>query len=111
MQNIKKIYLYLVSVITLVITVWGGITLVNMALKTWVFTKADRDYYSYPLCPPVVEGESRVPVERCNEEEQRQRAENARSAQRQRDAAQAIAMIIIAGPVWYLHWTIARKEK
>lgn len=121
MQHIKKIYLYLVSVIALVIWVIGSIMLVNMALKTWVFPKADNfTYYPYP---------AKVDCERMNAEkagnpslyvdpsctdpnyaaqmEERQKEE--RSAQKQRDAAQALAMIVIAAPVWYFHWRLAKK--
>jgi hypothetical protein len=120
MHNIKKIYLYVVSVITLVIMVWGGITLVNMALKAWVFTKADR-YIAYPYpksnCEQIVEQKdgsasvARMPeCEPGFEEEQRKADEQNRAAQNQRDAAQSIAMILVASPVFYFHWRLARKE-
>ena len=39
-----------------------------------------------------------------------QYAKDQRSAQKQRDAAQALAMIIVATPVFYYHWKLARKE-
>ncbi len=110
MHNIKKIYLYLVSLIALFIVVFGSITLLNMGLKTWVFTKADKDYFSYAICPPVMEGESKVPASECNEKEQRERAEESRAAQRQREAANAVAMILVGAPVFYFHWRLARKE-
>ena len=114
MQNIKKIYLYLVSAIAMVIMIWGGITLLNMALKTWVFTKADQNYYGGPLaCPakaPAPNGD--MTVECTAEEEARQIKynEDTLTAQKQRDAAQALAMIIVATPVWYFHWRMAKRE-
>lgn len=115
MHNIKKIYLYLVSLIALFIVVFGSITLLNMALKTWVFTKADRDFY--PACPiaaPIVEqnGQS-VPVKGsggCDEAEQQKIADINRTAQKQREASNAVAMIIVGSPVFYFHWRLARKE-
>ena len=36
MAWIKKVYLYLVSLVSLVILIIAGIMLINMALKTWV---------------------------------------------------------------------------
>lgn len=120
---IKKVYLYLVSLISLVILVIAGIMLINLALTTWVFPKADSDYY-YPdrlVCNTTVEpnggtnGEVVVPQDpRCDdpnwEEKEMQRQKDSRTAQKQRNASQAIAMIIIAAPVFYYHWKLARKE-
>lgn len=114
MQHIKKIYLYLVSTIALVIAVVGAIMLVNMALKAWVFTKADNNYYT-PPCTVMVKSSdgAMTPTAECDEKaqalQQKQDAEN-RAAQKQRDAAQALAYILVATPVWYFHWRLARKE-
>lgn len=110
MHNIKKIYLYLVSVIALVIWMWGGITLVNMALKTWVFTKAD-NYYTTPcLATKNPDGSTIECDAKTRAEQEKADAEN-RIAQKQRDATQALSMILIATPVWYFHWRLARKEQ
>ncbi len=115
MTWIKKAYLYLVSLISLVILIIAGIMLINMALKTWVFPKADRDIYYEPqmaCIEPAMDGEIKTPD--CNnpdfvaKNEARQKEQ--RSAQKQRDAAQALAMIIVASPVFYYHWKLARKE-
>jgi hypothetical protein len=106
---IKKVYLYLVSLISLVILVVAGIMLINLALRTWVFPKADDNYYSY--CPTMMEktptGESISQPRECTDD---QYAKDQRSAQKQRDAAQALAMILVASPVFYYHWKLARKE-
>lgn len=82
-----------------------------MGLKTWVFTKADQDYYAYPMCATEVapDGASKTGVP-CNEAEQKKRAEENRVAQKQRDASNALAMIIVGTPVFYFHWRLARKE-
>jgi hypothetical protein len=115
-MSLKKAYLYLVSVISLVIGVVGAIMLLNIALKTWVFPKADQlDYYYSGPClsevkPVMIDGAT-IP---CTAEEtarQKTEAEDRRSAQKQRDAAQALAMIVIAVPVWMYHWKMARKEQ
>jgi len=118
MHNIKKIYLYLVSVIALIIMVIGGIILLNMALKTWVFTKADNNFYldTYRCASvsPTTEPATEKPVTpTCTpeqEEKQRKEQEEQKTANKQRDAAQALAMILVASPVWYFHWRLARKE-
>src|SRR6476469_10901474 len=97
MAWIKKVYLYLVSLVSLVILIVAGIMLINMALKTWVFTKADTNiYYSAPVCDTKADPNCK-PVSK-EEMEQQQRDE--RTAQKQRDAAQALAMIIVATPVF-----------
>lgn len=112
MQNIKKIYLYLVSLVSLFIIVFGAISLLNMGLKTWVFTKADKDFYSYPMCQTEVSPDptGNSVAYKCDEAEQQRRAEDAREAQKQRDAANSLAMIIVGAPVFYFHWRLARKE-
>ncbi len=111
-MSLKKAYLYLVSVISLIIAVVGAIMLLNMALKAWVFTKADRDYYYGPCVSakaPMADGR----METCAPEEearQKKQQEDSRAAQKQREAAQALAMLIVAAPVWWFHWRLARKE-
>ena len=107
-MSLKKAYLYLVSVISLVIWVIGAIMLLNLALKSWVFPKADQNYYSYP-CPISVEGKAGN-CDQAQLDQQRKMDEDSRSAQKQRDAAQALAFIIVGVPVWYGHWRLAKRE-
>ena len=95
--------------------------LVNMALKTWVFTKAD-NYGNFPYAKPAncdlvnlgPNGEKSVVADPgCDpdfEAKQRQAEADNRTSQKQRDAAQAIAMILVGSPVFYFHWKWARKE-
>ncbi|MBL8030521.1 MAG: hypothetical protein JNN11_04720 [Candidatus Doudnabacteria bacterium] len=110
-MSLKKAYLYLVSVISLVIWVIGAIMLLNMALKTWVFTKADKDFYYVGPCIAKYNSDgTTMPCSKEEEEKQRASAEENRAAQKQRDASQALAMILIAGPVWYGHWRMAKRE-
>ncbi len=80
--------------------------LLNMALKTWVFTKADRDYYSYAC--PMSPGSEKCTAEQ--DEMYRKQSKDNRSAQKQRDAAQALSFIIVGVPVWFGHWRLAKKE-
>lgn len=113
MQNIKKIYLYLVSLVSLIILVVAGIMLINLGLKTWVLRKADKNYYYPVTCDAARAPEAAPKAVECDpqtQEKQRQADEENRAAQKQRDAAQALAMIIVASPVFYFHWRLARKE-
>lgn len=83
--------------------------LINMALKTWVFPKADQDYYysaQGPVCDALNDVNCKIEPKEVREKIQRDQ----RSAQKQRDAAQALAMIIVATPVFLYHWKLARKE-
>ncbi len=116
MAWIKKVYLYLVSLVSLVILIIAGIMLINLALTTWVFTKADQNYYASPMyvnCEAIDET-SRKMEPACTDpdyaEKEERRAMDDRAAQKQRSAAQALAMIIIAAPVFLYHWKLARKE-
>lgn len=120
MSHIKKIYLYLVSFAALIIAIIGLIMLINLALKAWVFTKADHDYFTpdYYRCAANTEEASEAkPIypdkSKCTEAELaeiQQEANDRRTGQKQRDAATAIAMVIVASPVWAMHWKWARKE-
>lgn len=108
-MSLKKAYLYLVSVISLVIAVIGAIMLLNMALKTWVFPNADQNYYSYP-CPVAANVIATTTCDQTALNQQKQLDQENQAAQKQRDAAQALAMLIVATPVWYFHWRLAKKE-
>lgn len=100
--------MYLVSLITLVMIVVAAVGLINLGLKQWVFTKADSDFYYIPRVECLAEDESCDP--KSIDQEELQRQEDQRSAQKQRDAAQDIAMLLVATPVFVFHFRLARKE-
>ncbi len=108
----------MVSLISLVILVVAGIILINLGLKTWILTKADNNSYYSPqlMCAEVKNTDGTVLPQdpNCNnpEYQAKQLAEEKerKTAQKQQDAAQALAMIIVASPVFYYHWKLARKE-
>lgn len=105
---IKKAYLYLVSLVSIIIMVIGAIMLINIALKAYVFTKADDVRYTY--CSSVTSTPEGKPIEQPLECTDKNYANDKRSAQRQSEAAQALAMILVASPVFYYHWKLARQE-
>jgi hypothetical protein len=118
---IKNIYLYLVSFVALMMVVFSLADLINTALRTWVFTKADyygNYYVSEPACDPLsVKGSPEIKplsTEECDKRrtQQKQVDEDNRIAQRQRDMVRDISMIVVGVPVFIFHWmTIRKKEK
>ena len=112
--NIRRVYLYLTSLIGLVLVLIGGVQIINLGLKTWILTKADDQYYSGPCyknertTAPMKEGEQ--PQELSDEECEAQRAEE-KTARRQNQAANAIAFIVVGVPVWLYHWNKVKGER
>lgn len=110
---IRKIYLYLFSFVGLVLITIGCVRLVNLALKAWVFTKADQ-YFEYPaprLVKPVPDGEKVAEYAEPSKEEIEEYNRNQRAAQRQRDAAESIAMILVGAPLYLYHWRVIERDK
>lgn len=110
--NIRRVYLYLTSLIGLVLVLIGGVQIINLGLKTWVLTKADDQYYGGPCysrtTAPLKDGEQ--PAELSDEECEAQRNEE-RTARRQNQAANSIAFIIVGVPVWLYHWNKVKNER
>ena len=104
---VKKIYIYLFSAIGLIITIIGGVQLIDLGLKTFIFTKADV-YYNYPSSVVAPEkGQAVVqPDPKAVEEFQK----NDLASRRQRQASTAVAMIVVGAPLFIYHWKLARKN-
>ena len=110
---IKKIYVYLFSMVGLILIIIGSVSLVNLALKTWVFKNAD-NVYIYPYEKPVVDNEAGVDVEEekaAREAEMVEYRENELKSRRESQASNAVAMILIGLPLFAYHWRLARKEE
>lgn len=101
--------------------VWSTANLIDIALKTWVFTKADFDYYgAYPVCvtpetAPVARDVKTVPAiskEECEKQnaENKKQQETSRMAQKQRDVVRDISMIVVGIPLFLIHWRIVRRK-
>lgn len=86
--SIKLLYLYLFSIIGLIITVVGTVQLVDLGIKVFVFRGADK--YEY-IGTPMYAGEKEV-----------QERESVR--QRQRQVSTAVSMIIVGLPLYLYHW-------
>lgn len=102
--NIRLIYLYLFSVVGLIVTVIGSVRLVDLALKVWVFHGADR--YEFYAGPRTASPEG----EKFDFIEQQVIQDRETIRQRQRQLSEAIAMIAVGLPLYLYHWKTVQKE-
>lgn len=127
---IKTVYFYLFSLIGLVIVVIGGIQLLNIGLKTYVFKAADSDrrlsfkqptmpYFSEETAVKLSESkeltdEERASIRRWLESFKQWEKENENidyiAADRSREAATSTAMILVGIPLFAYHWLVIRNE-
>ncbi|MCX6785354.1 MAG: DUF5671 domain-containing protein [Candidatus Komeilibacteria bacterium] len=129
---IRVVYLYLMTAIGLVVLIIGAVTLLQLVLKVYIFTQADNDYYSVPKPASVMlfseKGQAEA-IKECSQltaadktqiaswlndyqtwQDQTKNIDQKRS-NRERQAAQAIAMILVGFPVYWLHWQIIKKDR
>lgn len=138
MKHLYQIYLYLVSLLALIALVISGSILLNLVLKGFIFTQADR-YTSPPavmyapakypdgqsvLAPDVKCGEKDT---KCLETQQeilrslRQQQTDYKkweeeqnvfwNSQRQGTAADALAFFIVSLPIYLIHWRLVKKNR
>lgn len=125
-DTIRTIYLYIFSVLGLVLLVIGTVGFVNLLLKSTIFKEADADYYmNQPIMPYNLEKiESIETTEGFTDEEKAQvrmwlsdyknwqettAKVDYRKSQNQRSAAQNLALIIVGLPLYLYHWRLVRK--
>lgn len=138
---VRTIYLYLFTIIGLVLLTIGSVRLVDMGLKTFIFKKADQEQRLWPKQPPYLsvdvskvgtvgndrqiegkEGEITLSAEEktridqwildYNSWQEQSSKIDPVSAQRQRDVSTSLSMILIGLPLYLFHWrTIARETK
>jgi len=114
---LKNFYFYVVSFVALMMVVFSVANIIGITLKTYIFTKADVNYYSYPIpaCDSTVVDPTikKLPAEDCAksqaETEKRQKDEN--SAQKQRDLVRDISFLVVGIPLFWLHWSYLRRNK
>ncbi len=109
---IRIIYIYIFSLVGLVLMVIGSVNLVNLALKTYIFTKADQ-VVVYPYYRPVMPEEERLTQEEQEkqQEEQLRYEQEERKSRQQRTASSSLAMLIVGTPLFLYHWRLAQKDK
>jgi len=111
-----NLYLYIFSTVGLVIFIVGGITLVNVVLKTYVFQLTHYQEYWYDpysceykvdLDGNYITGEEKVA---CEEKAEEERVISDADA-RKRDLATGVAQVVVGTPVWIYHWMVIRKKR
>ena len=127
---VRIVYLYLMTAIGLIVFIIGSVTIVNTGLKAFVFTKADMNYNGGPselyLAKSVNQIEALKTCDQFTEADkesmtmwladyknwqENNKNQNPATSNRQREAATAIAMILVGFPVYFIHWRIIQKEK
>lgn len=131
MNGIRVVYLYLFALIGLVLLTIGGVQLVGLGLRTFILTEADAEMrMHYMPEPPMRFAPDRAtaaandttfsPQEReafrqwaADYERQRRMREEIDpvKSRRQRDAARALAFLIIGAPLFAYHWRTIKKER
>ncbi len=127
---IRTIYLYIFALLGLVLLTIGAVNFINMGLKAFVFTKADRSAeieLERPISPPLsvekvqelgpgseLSEEELVLVRQWLEEYSVWQAEgekvNYLVSNRHREAARNLALILVGLPLYLYHWLVIRRE-
>ncbi len=122
---IKNIYFYLVSFVALMMVVFSTANLINIVLKTYIFTDADQyTYYPSLECditgnsgektgiPPEPSQVKKLTPEECAAQEAKflERERLNMKSQRQRSLVTDISFIVVGVPLFAFHWYYARKK-
>lgn len=134
---IRKIYLYLFSLLGLTLFVIGAVMIIDLGLKMTIFKKADMEYSSRAPIVSMVPGQKTsaddfvAAVEKCEEKceladeqkelmaswlvdyknwQEEQNQVSYTTQRRHRQASQALSLILIGLPLYLFHWAIIRKE-
>ncbi|HEX5594943.1 MAG TPA: hypothetical protein VFX61_02820 [Micromonosporaceae bacterium] len=100
--SLRNIYLYLVCLVTLVISIFAAVNVVRASVEL---------AYPDPTYHAVVEPPSKVPG--VTEEEQRRYQQTVRDAQRRQSVLSLVGsatLLLIAGPVYLYHWRRVQAE-
>ncbi|MFH1193144.1 MAG: DUF5671 domain-containing protein [Candidatus Jorgensenbacteria bacterium] len=117
-ELIRTIYLYLFSLVGLVLVIIGLVQFVDLGLKAYVFTKAEEvivypEYPAKPIPSAINKSESEPTAEELAQyrtaQEATQRQQN--ESNRARTASNALALIIIGAPLFAYHWRIIQRDK
>lgn len=129
---IRTVYLYIFTMLGLVLLTIGGVRFVDMGLKAFVFTKADEEQRLYnkqlPFAPVPMEklqtaaqgnqvtlsDSEKQSIQQWltdykNWKDQSEKIDPITS-QRHRNASINLAMILIGLPLYIYHWSLIKKE-
>lgn len=113
--TLRKTFLYIFATVGLVLCIIGTVSLINLGLRSYVFTKSDYPCYKpYPAefavtKDPAQPNLSEAEKDRLNKESEKQ-CEEQRVSDKQRQASQAISMLLVGIPLYLYHWYVIRKE-
>ncbi len=125
--TIKMLYLYVVSLATLMMVVFSSVSVLNNLLKMFVFTKAGMYYSSYyspsgcenmvaPPAPVVTSGavatSTKLTPEQCDalaQADQEHQEKNRRASQ-QSSLVWSLSLLVVAAPLFYLHSRMIKKS-
>lgn len=102
------------AAIGLIMVTLSAADLINLALKTWVFPKAEETSFVCPTeYPPSPEGlPARSPVEQREEcEKQEAWAQRERVRSRQANAIRDISFLLVGIPLFWFHFRVAQRER
>lgn len=127
---IRTVYLYVAAIVSLIFLAVGTGILVNTGIKTFILTKAEKGGYGPCNSEPPVYGLSSIEEAKKSNittAEQKQELDNllkdyenwkenntgeaCYQAQRQKNVADSLTMILIALPICLFHWRVIKKEK
>lgn len=100
--SLRLLYLYLFSFVGLLITVIGSVQIIDLGLKTYVFTVSEYTYYPEPATIDTKPLISTAELERRNKVEQ--------SNQRKRQLSTSLSLILVGIPLYLYHWKTIKKE-
>jgi hypothetical protein len=128
-NTIRQIYFYAATLIFLIMSVVAAVTLLNLGMKTYVFTKADTAYGAkcdeagnqyweprpMPVETPAKEGEAAKELTAEEKASRKAACEQAladqKAGERQRELAQSLSMLLVAAPLFWLHFKWVQKER
>ena len=133
---IRTVYLYIFALAGLIVTVIGSSMLVNLGLKTWIFTEADNNNYIERPMGLSVEKDTDLllALENCDDsceltdrqkeqiaqwsedyewwqESVKNNENNWQTRQRQSQASTAISMIMVGLPLYLYHWATIKRDR
>ena len=131
MHWIRVVYLYLFALVGLVLLTVGAVQLVSLGLRTYVLTEADAEMRIHYMPEPMMRfspdraltlssdstlsDQEREALRHWAADYDRQRqlreAVDPVKSRRQRDAARAIALLLVGVPLFGYHWRTIRSER
>lgn len=121
---IRIIYLYLFSLVGLVLIVVASVSLLDLGLKATIFRQADQypTYPEYPMprsavekpIPGATEAQIYEPTAEEKAEYEKKLAEyekENRRRERERTASRSLAMLLVGIPLFLYHWRKVQEKE